>query len=51
MLAQASGETITAVNAAAMLSKLLQVSAGAALTDEYRAFTRSAALRIGRRLR
>ena len=33
MLAKASGETITAVNAAAMLSKLLQVSAGAALTD------------------
>ena len=33
MLAQAAGETITAVNAAAMLNKLLQVSAGAALTD------------------
>jgi len=33
MLVQAAGETITAVNAAAMLNKLLQVSAGAALTD------------------
>lgn len=33
MLAQASGETITAVNKAAVVTKLLQVSAGAALTD------------------
>lgn len=35
MVAQAAGETITAVNAAAALSKLLQVSAGAALTDNH----------------
>jgi SNF2 family DNA or RNA helicase len=33
MLVQASGETISAVNAAAMVSKLLQVSCGAAYTD------------------
>jgi len=34
MLVQASGETISAVNAAAMVSKLLQVSCGAAYTDD-----------------
>jgi len=34
MLVQAAGETITAVNAAASLSKLLQISCGAAYTDE-----------------
>lgn len=33
MLASASGETITAVNKAAVVNKLLQVSAGAAYTD------------------
>lgn len=33
MVMQASGETITAVNAAAGVSKLLQISAGAAYTD------------------
>lgn len=34
MLVQASGETITAVNAAAGVSKLLQISCGAAYTDD-----------------
>jgi SNF2 family DNA or RNA helicase len=34
MLAQAAGETISAVNAGVMVSKLLQVSAGAVYTDE-----------------
>lgn len=34
MLVQAAGETITAVNAAASVSKLLQISAGAAYTDD-----------------
>jgi len=34
MMIQAAGETISAVNAGVMLSKLLQVSAGAALTDD-----------------
>ena len=34
MLVQAAGETITAVNAAAGVSKLLQISCGAAYTDE-----------------
>jgi len=33
MVAQASGETITAVNAAAALNKLLQISAGIAYSD------------------
>jgi len=33
MLVQAAGETITAVNAAAALNKLLQISAGVAYTD------------------
>jgi SNF2 family DNA or RNA helicase len=33
MLAQVAGETITAVNKAAVVSKLLQISAGAALTE------------------
>ena len=33
MLVKAAGETITAVNAAAELNKLLQISAGAAYTD------------------
>ena len=35
MLAVAAGETITAVNKAAVVSKLLQISCGAALTDEH----------------
>ena len=34
MLVQAAGETISAVNAAAGVSKLLQISCGAAYTDE-----------------
>jgi SNF2 family DNA or RNA helicase len=34
MLVQAAGETITAVNAAAALNKLLQISCGAAYTDD-----------------
>ena len=34
MVLQAAGETITAVNAAAGVSKLLQISAGAAYTDD-----------------
>jgi SNF2 family DNA or RNA helicase len=34
MLVQAAGETISAVNAAAGVSKLLQISAGAAYTDD-----------------
>jgi SNF2 family DNA or RNA helicase len=34
MLIQAAGETVSAVNAAAMVSKLLQVSCGAAYTDD-----------------
>ena len=34
MLAQAAGETISAVNKATVVSKLLQISAGAALTDD-----------------
>jgi len=35
MVMEASGETITAVNAAAGVSKLLQISAGAAYTDDH----------------
>ena len=34
MLANAAGETITAVNKAVVVSKLLQISAGAVLTDD-----------------
>jgi SNF2 family DNA or RNA helicase len=34
MLIQAAGETITAVNAAAAMNKLLQISCGAAYTDD-----------------
>ena len=34
MLVQAAGETITAINAAASVSKLLQISCGAAYTDD-----------------
>lgn len=35
MLAQAAGETITAINAAASVNKLLQISSGAAYTDNH----------------
>lgn len=35
MVAQAAGETITAVNAAAALNKLLQISCGVAYTDNH----------------
>ena len=35
MMVQAAGETISAVNAAAEVSKLLQISAGAAYTDDH----------------
>jgi len=35
MLVQTSGETITAINAAAGVSKLLQISAGAAYSDNH----------------
>ena len=47
MLVQAAGETITAVNAAAGLSKLLQISAGAALTDDKEVVEFDAAPRLG----
>lgn len=47
MLVQASGEVITAVNAAASLSKLLQISAGAALTDTKEVVEFDAAPRLG----
>ena len=47
MLVHAAGETITAVNAAAGLSKLLQVSAGAALTDTKEVVEFDAAPRLG----
>jgi SNF2 family DNA or RNA helicase len=47
MLVQAAGEVITAVNAAAMLSKLLQVSAGAALTDTKEVVEFDAGPRLG----
>jgi SNF2 family DNA or RNA helicase len=47
MLVQAAGEVITAVNAAAMLSKLLQVSCGAALTDTKEVVEFDAGPRLG----
>lgn len=47
MLVQAAGEVITAVNAAAMLSKLLQVSCGSALTDTKEVVEFDAAPRLG----
>jgi SNF2 family DNA or RNA helicase len=47
MLVQAAGEVITAVNAAAMLSKLLQVSCGAALTDTKEVVEFDASPRLG----
>jgi SNF2 family DNA or RNA helicase len=47
MLVRAAGEVITAVNAAAMLSKLLQVSCGAALTDTKEVVEFDAGPRLG----
>ena len=47
MLVQAAGETITAVNAAASLSKLLQISCGAAYTDDKEVVEFDAAPRLG----
>ena len=47
MLIHAAGETITAVNAAVMLSKLLQVSAGAAYADGKEVVEFDAAPRLG----
>ena len=47
MLVQAAGETITAVNAATGLSKLLQISCGAAYTDEKEVVEFDAAPRLG----
>jgi SNF2 family DNA or RNA helicase len=47
MLVQAAGETITAVNAAAALSKLLQISCGAAYTDEKEVIEFDSAPRLG----
>ena len=46
MLVQAAGETISAVNAGVMVSKLLQVSAGAAYTDEKEVVTFDASGRL-----
>lgn len=47
MLIQAAGETITAVNAAAGVSKLLQISCGAAYTDDKEVVEFDAAPRLG----
>lgn len=47
MLVQAAGETITAVNAAAGVSKLLQISCGAAYTDDKEVVEFDAAPRLG----
>jgi len=47
MLINAAGETITAVNAAAGLSKLLQISCGAAYTDDKEVVEFDAAPRLG----
>ena len=47
MLAHAAGETITAVNAAAGVSKLLQISCGAAYTDSKEVVEFDAAPRLG----
>jgi len=46
MIVQAAGETITAVNAAAGLSKLLQISCGAAYTDDHEVVTFDSAPRL-----
>ena len=47
MMVQASGETITAVNAATGVSKLLQISCGAAYTDDGEVVEFDAAPRLG----
>jgi SNF2 family DNA or RNA helicase len=47
MLVQASGETISAVNAAAAVSKLLQISCGAAYTDDREIVEFDSAPRLG----
>ena len=47
MLVQASGETISAVNAAAAVSKLLQISCGAAYTDDHEVVEFDSAPRLG----
>lgn len=47
MMVQAAGETITAINAAAAVSKLLQVSAGAAYTDDREVVEFDASPRLG----
>ena len=47
MLVQAAGETITAVNAAAGVNKLLQISAGAAYTDNGEVVEFDCAPRLG----
>lgn len=47
MVMQASGETITAINAAAAVSKLLQISCGAAYTDDKEVVEFDAAPRLG----
>jgi SNF2 family DNA or RNA helicase len=47
MLVHAAGETITAVNAATAVSKLLQISCGAAYTDEKEVVEFDAAPRLG----
>ena len=47
MLVQASGETISAVNAAAAVSKLLQISCGAAYTDDREVVEFDSAPRLG----
>jgi len=46
MMVQAAGETITAVNAAAGVSKLLQISCGAAYTDDKEVIEFDAAPRL-----
>jgi hypothetical protein len=47
MLVQAAGETISAVNAAAGVSKLLQISCGAVYTDDKEVVEFDAAPRLG----
>jgi SNF2 family DNA or RNA helicase len=47
MVMQAAGETITAINAAAAVSKLLQISCGAAYTDDKEVVEFDAAPRLG----
>lgn len=47
MVMQAAGETITAINAASAVSKLLQISCGAAYTDDKEVVEFDAAPRLG----